>query len=89
MGLPDEEGRREIFEIHTGLMAASGMLGPDVNLRELAANTTSFNGAEIAGVVRAAASFALERYVSHLCCGQHWFDWGVANEELLMNAGVG
>ena len=67
MGLPDEEGRREIFEIHTGSMAASGMLGPDVNVRELAANTTSFSGAEIAGVVRAAASFALERYVSHLC----------------------
>lgn len=45
-------------------MATSGMLGPDVSLRELAANTTSFSGAEIAGVVRAAASFALERYVS-------------------------
>ena len=64
VGLPDEEGRREIFEIHTNSMAVGGMLGSDVNLRELAANTTSYSGAEIAGVVRAAASFALERYVS-------------------------
>ena len=41
------------------------MLGSDINLRELAANTTSYSGAEIAAVVRAAASFALERYLSH------------------------
>eukprot|EP00731_Ephydatia_muelleri_P033984 Em0044g4a len=35
-GLPDEEGRQEISEIHTGSMAASGMLGPDVNSQILA-----------------------------------------------------
>lgn len=61
IGLPDEEGRREIFEIHTRLMRESHMLSPDVNLLDLAANTTRFSGAEIAGVVRAAASYALER----------------------------
>lgn len=61
IGLPDEEGRREIFEIHTRSMRESHMLSPDVNLFDLAANTTRFSGAEIAGVVRAAASYALER----------------------------
>ena len=64
MGLPDEEGRWEIFEIHTRAMRNSSMLSPDVDLWELAANTTRFSGAEIAGVVRAASSYALERFVS-------------------------
>ena len=63
VSLPDEEGRREIFEIHTRSLLASGMLGNDVNLHRLATNTTRFSGAEIAGVVRAASSYALERYV--------------------------
>ena len=61
IGLPDEEGRREIFEIHTRLMRESLMLSHDVDVSDLAANTTRFSGAEIAGVVRAAASYALER----------------------------
>ena len=69
VSLPDEEGRREIFEIHTRDMRSSGMLAEDVDPRQLAANTTRFSGAEIAGVVRAASSYALERYVStvHTC----------------------
>uniref|UniRef100_A0A1X7VB22 Vesicle-fusing ATPase n=1 Tax=Amphimedon queenslandica TaxID=400682 RepID=A0A1X7VB22_AMPQE len=61
VGLPDEEGREEIFSIHTREMRESGILSTDVNLKELAANTTRFSGAEIAGVVRGAASYALER----------------------------
>ncbi len=49
--------------IHTQQMQKNGYLGADVNLRELAANTTQFSGAEIAGVVRLAASYALDRKV--------------------------
>ena len=60
--LPDEEGRREIFEIHTREMTKNGLLGKDVNILELAANTSRFSGAEIAGIVRAASSYALERH---------------------------
>lgn len=62
VGLPDEEGRKEIFDIHTRTMRESNMLSLDVNLHELAANTSRFSGAEIAGVVRAAASYALDRF---------------------------
>ena len=58
--------RHEIFEIHTRSMREAGSLSPDVNLKELAANTTRFSGAEIAGLVRAATSYALDRMVS--CC---------------------
>ena len=60
--LPDEDGRCEIFDIHTREMRRNGLLGADVNSRELAANTSRFSGAEIAGVVRAASSYALERH---------------------------
>ena len=56
--------RREIFEIHTRSVRDSGILNLDVNLEELAANTSHFSGAEIAGVVREAVSFSLERKVS-------------------------
>ena len=59
--LPDEEGRREIFEIHTREMRRNGLLAADVSSWELAANSSQFSGAEIAGVVRAASSYALER----------------------------
>ena len=62
VSLPDEEGRREIFEIHTREMRRNGLLGSDVDNRELAANTSRLSGAEIAGVVRAASSYALERH---------------------------
>ena len=44
-------------------MRESGSLSSDVSISELAANTTRFSGAEIAGVVRAAASYALDRQV--------------------------
>ena len=67
--------RHEIFEIHTRSMQEMGSLSPDVNLKELAANTTRFSGAEIAGLVRAATSYALDRMVSCHCralkCDNH------------------
>ena len=71
MSLPDEEGRREIFEIHTRSMAASGMLADDIDMQRLAGNTSRFSGAEIAGVVRAASSYALERYVRSVLTELH------------------
>ena len=55
--------RLEIFEVHTRSVRESGLLEDDVNLVELAANTSHFSGAEIAGVVREAVSFSLERKV--------------------------
>ena len=51
--------------MHTRSVQESGVLDQDVSLEELAANTSHFSGAEIAGVVREAVSFSLERTVSH------------------------
>ena len=70
VNLPDESGRKEIFDIHTREMKKNGLLGADVNMWELAANTSRFSGAEIAGVVRTASSYALERHQKQLDPGE-------------------
>jgi SpoVK/Ycf46/Vps4 family AAA+-type ATPase len=44
-------------------MAENSFLGRDVDLAELAARCRNFSGAEIEGLVKSAASFALNRQV--------------------------
>ena len=39
------------------------LLGPNVDLRELATQTKNFTGAEIEGLVRAAQSTAMNRFI--------------------------
>ncbi len=63
IGLPKEEGRIQIVNIHTRKMIANGKLGSDVDVNELAKLTKNFSGAEIEGLVRAAQSCALNRLV--------------------------
>ncbi|KAL9043695.1 MAG: hypothetical protein Q9214_003124, partial [Letrouitia sp. 1 TL-2023] len=63
ISLPDENGRVQILNIHTAKMRESGRLDRDVSLQELARLTKNFSGAEIAGLVRSATSFALNRHV--------------------------
>ena len=62
ISLPDEPGRLEIFKIHTTKMRENGLLENDVNLQELAGLTKNYSGAEINGLVKAAASFAFSRH---------------------------
>ncbi|RDA89639.1 hypothetical protein CP533_0748 [Ophiocordyceps camponoti-saundersi (nom. inval.)] len=62
ISLPDEPGRLEIFKIHTALMRKNNVLDEDVNLEELAGLTKNFSGAEISGLVKAAASFGFTRH---------------------------
>ncbi len=68
--LPDLAGRRDILRIHTRRMYEAGGLSPDAKrlLEDLGekgfpARTEYFTGAELAGLVRSAASFALARTV--------------------------
>ena len=63
IGLPDENGRLQILNIHTATMKKSGRLSEDIDLREIAALSKNYTGAELAGVVRAASSFAFNRAV--------------------------
>lgn len=66
--LPDLLGRRDILRIHTRQMRETGALGKDAitfledtSEKGLAAQMELYSGAEIAGTVRSAASFALAR----------------------------
>ena len=44
IGLPDERGRLQILNIHTGTLSKNGYLGQDVDLPELAARAKNFTG---------------------------------------------
>ena len=57
VGVPDENGRREILGIHTRGMP----LADDVNLDELARRTYGFVGADLAALTREAALEAVRR----------------------------
>jgi len=59
VGLPDEHGRLQILRIHTKSMSEAKILAPDVDVEALAKRTKNYTGSEIAGVVKAAASYAL------------------------------
>lgn len=59
IGLPDEKGRKQIFEIHTRHMRNNNLIADDVDFDFLAASTKNYTGAEIEAVCRSATSFAL------------------------------
>jgi len=57
VGLPTEEGRRQILAIHTRKVT----LGPDADLDRLAKITPGFSGADLANIVNEAALLAVRR----------------------------
>jgi vesicle-fusing ATPase len=59
IGLPDEKGRKQIFLIHTRRMRENNLMASDVDLEKLAKLSKNFSGAEIEGLVKSAASYAL------------------------------
>jgi len=63
IGLPDQHGRVQILKIHTAKMKENHLLAPDVDIDELASLTKNFSGAEIAGFVRSASTFAFSRHI--------------------------
>merc|ERR1712087_66475 len=59
IGLPDEEGREQILNIHTAKMKRENVLAHDVDIDEIAKRTKNYSGAEIEGLVKNALSYAL------------------------------
>jgi cell division protease FtsH len=59
---PDKRGREKILRIH----AKNVKLGPDVDLRAIAARTPGFAGADLANVVNEAALLAARRNKNHV-----------------------
>jgi transitional endoplasmic reticulum ATPase len=58
--LPDEQSRREIFEVHL----RNKPLAPGIDVQKLAATTQDFSGAEIQGICTKAALRAVRRAVA-------------------------
>jgi vesicle-fusing ATPase len=65
IGLPDEEGRLQILNIHTQGMRKAKRVTQEVldRLPDIAAKCKNFSGAELEGLVKAASSYALTRCV--------------------------
>ncbi len=57
--LPDTSGREQILAIHLRKAREAGLVSPDVDDAALAGRTGGFSGADLAGLVRSATSFAL------------------------------
>ncbi len=58
IGLPNKEGRKEIFEIYLNKID-SGMITKDIDIDKLAELTENYTGAEIESVVKKASSYAV------------------------------
>jgi transitional endoplasmic reticulum ATPase len=58
--VPDEEGRRKIFEVHT----RNKPLADDVDLDDLAARTDGYVGADIEAVCREASMAATREFIN-------------------------
>ena len=64
IGLPNEEGRLQILQIHTNKMNENGYLDSNVSLPTLAAELKNYTGAEIAGICRTAAAYTLKKGIN-------------------------
>eukprot|EP00443_Scrippsiella_acuminata_P021688 CAMPEP_0115290248 /NCGR_PEP_ID=MMETSP0270-20121206/63952_1 /TAXON_ID=71861 /ORGANISM="Scrippsiella trochoidea, Strain CCMP3099" /LENGTH=712 /DNA_ID=CAMNT_0002707503 /DNA_START=39 /DNA_END=2177 /DNA_ORIENTATION=+ len=64
ISLPDEDGRAQILNIHTKSMREKNYLHPSVSIPAIATSTKNFSGAELAGLIRSATSFAFNRKVN-------------------------
>ncbi|MBP3801609.1 MAG: AAA family ATPase [Clostridia bacterium] len=64
IGLPDEKGRQQIFNIHTKKMRENKVLDDDVDLAKLAKMTKNYTGADIESMVKLACSNALSQGLS-------------------------
>lgn len=63
ISLPDENGRYEIFKIHTNKLKNDKKLKEDVDLKHLAKITKNYSGAEIESVVKSAESFSFQKHI--------------------------
>jgi vesicle-fusing ATPase len=61
ISLPDKKGRKEILDIHTKSMLENKYLDSKVNISKIAEITRNYTGAELAGLIRNAVSYALGR----------------------------
>ncbi len=61
IALPDEQGRREILDIHTKKLRENALLDPEVDLGQWAKRTVNFSGADLKGLINEATYLANAR----------------------------
>lgn len=61
IGLPDEDGRVQIFKIHTKKLREENLLHKNVNVEEMSKVAKNYTGAEIEAVVKNASSYAMTK----------------------------
>ena len=61
IGLPDFEGRKQIFRIHTKDVMSNAMMDKEIDLGEFATLTDGYTGAEIEAIVKKSVSSAIHR----------------------------
>ena len=59
VGVPDDQGRLQIFDIYTKLLLRNGILQPDIDINYIISNSEGFTGADIEHVVRLAIHNAM------------------------------
>ncbi len=64
ISLPDIDGRKEIFRIHTRALRGNNFLDNDVDIDQLAELTQNFSGANIEEVVKHASSYSFQDILS-------------------------
>ena len=58
-------------------MRKNDLLEDDIDLKELASLTKNFSGAEIAGLIKSASSFAFNRHVKVISSADLFFRLGI------------
>lgn len=64
IGLPNEQGRIDILNIHTKKIRENNCLTDDVDMTTIAKNTKNYTGAELEGLIRSATSYAISREIN-------------------------
>ncbi|EGD79381.1 hypothetical protein PTSG_09791 [Salpingoeca rosetta] len=84
IGLPDFDGRSAILRIHTEEMKENSLLDDGVDLDEIARRTSRYSGAELAGIVRNAASLAVSRVMDRTLDASSFSTEDMANMKINM-----
>lgn len=63
ISLPDEKGRKQIFNIHMDKMRNNKLIESSIDIDDLVGKTNNFSGAEIEAVVDNASSYAIGDYL--------------------------
>lgn len=87
--LPDASGREQILAIHLRKARDAGLVSPEVDDASLAKKTDGFSGADLAGLVRSATSFAIADWRRRHEGGDGIGGGGTQSQEQQRNAGGG